>query len=477
MLNLSVTVVPMVVALVAIPVLLSQLGPARFGILSLAWSVVGYFGLFDIGLGRSLTQMVSERLGAGHPEEVPGLVWTGLLLLLAFGLMGAWGTWMLAPILVQDILRIPASLQAESLAAFRILGVSIPLLIVSSGLKGILEAEQRFGSIALIQLPAAVLLLVAPVLVLPFSHRVDVLVSAMVAVRLSGLVALAFTVFRVIPQLRTRPQFVSAETRKLMAFGGWLTVSNVVSPLMVSIDRFAIGALISLSAVASYVIPYELVTRMVRLPIAITTVFFPAFAATHQSDPDRTGVLFVSACHAILLLTVAPLLLLFLFAGEGLTVWVGADFATRGTAVARWLIVGAFFNGIAQAPFALVQGLGRPDLTARFHMWELPFYMLGLWILLLRFGIAGAALAWTLRAVADAVLLFAASYKLLPSCRSGVVRTMLWAIGASLLFAAATQPASISAKSVFALIALPGIVGLGLHGTGGLGALRRLVNS
>ena len=476
MLNLSVTAAPMVVALVAIPVLLSQLGSARFGILSLAWTVVGYFGLFDIGLGRSLTQMVSERLGTDRSHEVPGLVWTGLLLLLAFGLMGAWGMWMLAPVLVQDILRIPASLQAESVAAFQILSVSIPLLIVSAGLKGILEAEQRFGSIAVIQLPAAVLLLVAPIVVLPFSHRVDALVAAMVAVRLSGLVALAFTVFRVIPQLRTRPRFISAETRKLMAFGGWLTVSNVVSPLMVYIDRFAIGALISLSAVASYVIPYELVTRVVRLPIAITTVFFPAFAATYQSDPDRTGLLFVSACQTILLLTVAPLLLFFLFAGEGLTVWVGADLANRGTAVARWLIVGAFFNGIAQAPFALVQGLGRPNLTARFHMWELPFYMVGLWILLLRFGISGAALAWTLRAATDAVLLFGASYKLLPSCRSGVVRTMLWAVGTSLLFAAATQPASVSAKGVFALITLPAIVGLGLRQAGGLGALRRLVN-
>ena len=467
----------MVVALGAIPVLLSQLGSARFGILSLAWTVVGYFGLFDIGLGRSLTQMVSERLGTERSDEVPGLVWTGLLLLFTFGLFGALGTWMLAPVLVQDILRIPAGLQAESVAAFQVLSVSIPLLIVSSGLKGILEAEQRFGSIALIQLPVAVLLLVAPILVLPLSHRLDALVAAMVAVRLSGLVAVAFTVFWVVPQLRTRPRFVSAEIRKLMAFGGWLTVSNVVSPLMVYIDRFAIGALISLSAVASYVIPYELVTRVVRLPISITTVFFPAFAATHQSDPDRTGVLFVSACQTILLLTVAPLLLLFLFAGEGLAVWVGADFATQGTAVARWLIVGAFFNGIAQAPFALVQGLGRPDLTARFHMWELPFYMAGLWILLLRYGISGAALAWTLRVAADAVLLFAASYKLLPSSRSVVVRTTLWAVGASLLFAGATQPASVSAKGVFALIALPGIVGLGLRQAGGLGALRRLMKS
>lgn len=474
-LNVGISAIPMGVALIAIPVLLSQLGAARFGILSLAWVVVGYFSLFDIGLSRSLTQIVSERLGANRSYEVPGLVWTGLSLLLVFGLIGSFGILMVAPILVRGILQIPDSLQAESLATFQILGISIPLVIISSGLRGILEAEQRFRSIASIQLPAAVLLLVAPILVLPFSHRVDALVASMVAVRLGGLFAFGITVFRVIPKLCTRPRFVSAETRKLMSFGGWLTVSNVISPIMLYVDRFAIGALISLSAVAAYVIPYELVTRVVRLPIAITAVFFPAFATTHQSDPDRTSLLFVSACQTILLLTVSPLLLFFLFAGEGLTMWIGADFATQGTAVARCLIVGAFFNSIAQAPFALVQGLGRPDLTARFHVWELPFYILSLWVLLPRFGIVGAALAWTLRTAADAALLFAASHKLLPSGQSGVLRTILWAGGVSLLFATATQPTSIFSKSVFALITLPALVGLGLHQAGGIEALRRLV--
>jgi len=475
LLNVGISAIPMVVALVAIPVLLSQLGSARFGILSLAWVVVGYFSLFDIGLSRSLTQMVSERLGADRPYEVPGLIWTGLSLLLVFGLIGSFGTWMLAPMLVRGILQIPANLQVESLTAFQILGVSIPFVIVSAGLKGILEARQRFGSIALIQLPAAVLLLVAPILVLPFSHRVDALVASMLAVRLGGLFAFGITVFRVMPELWTRPRFVSAETKKLMSFGGWLTVSNVISPIMVYIDRFAIGALISLSAVAAYVIPYELVTRVVRLPVAITTVFFPAFAATHRSDPDRTGILFISACQTILLLTISPLLLFFLFAGEGLTIWVGADFAAQGTTVARCLIVGTFFNSIAQAPFALVQGLGRPNLTARFHIWELPFYILSLWILLPRFGIVGAALSWTLRTILDAVLLFAASHKLLPRGQSGVFRTIVWAGGVSLLFAAATQLTSVFSKGVFALIALPVIVGLGLHQAGGIVALRGLL--
>jgi len=46
---------PMVIAIFAIPVLIKGLGIARFGVLTLARMVLGYFSLFDLGIGRGLT--------------------------------------------------------------------------------------------------------------------------------------------------------------------------------------------------------------------------------------------------------------------------------------------------------------------------------------------------------------------------------------------------------------------------------------
>jgi O-antigen/teichoic acid export membrane protein len=57
-----------------------------------------------------------------------------------------------------------------------------------------------------------------------------------------------------------------------------MTVSNVVSPLMVYVDRFLIGAFLSISAVAYYVTPHEVVTKLLVLPGAVAAVFFPAFS-------------------------------------------------------------------------------------------------------------------------------------------------------------------------------------------------------
>src|SRR6516164_4930865 len=71
---------PMIVAVFCIPILIRGLGKNRFGVLTLAWSLIGYASLFDLGLGRALTQLVAQKLGAGEEREIPSLAWTSLLL-------------------------------------------------------------------------------------------------------------------------------------------------------------------------------------------------------------------------------------------------------------------------------------------------------------------------------------------------------------------------------------------------------------
>src|SRR5216110_919616 len=79
---------PMLVAVVCIPILIRGLGKERFGVLTLAWALIGYASLFDLGVGRALTQLVARKLGAGEDHEVPTLVWTSMVLMLLLGLVG-----------------------------------------------------------------------------------------------------------------------------------------------------------------------------------------------------------------------------------------------------------------------------------------------------------------------------------------------------------------------------------------------------
>ncbi|HMF89077.1 MAG TPA: CmcI family methyltransferase [Candidatus Angelobacter sp.] len=405
---------PMAAAVVAIPPLVRALGVARFGVLTLAWVVIGYFSLFDLGIGRALTKLVADKLGANEEHSIPPLAWTSLLLMFLLGVIGGLVTLAISPWLVHRALKVPAELQTETLRGFYLLAVSIPTVTLTSGLRGILEAQQRFRLLNLIRVPMSVFSYGGPVLALPFSSSLVPVIGILVAGRVVGLLAHLAACFHAMPSLRHNLVLQRSIVGPVVKFGGWMTVSNIISPFMVYLDRFLIGALLSVSAVAYYTAPFDMVTRLTVIPMAVAGVLFPAFAVSLVQDPDRTALLLSRSIKFVFLATFPIVLTVMVLAPEGLRVWLGPAFAQNASSVLRWLAAGVFINCLAQLPFALIQGAGRPDITAKVHLTELPVYLAAVWLLTKRLGVEGTAIAWTARVTLDALLLFFFAHRLLP---------------------------------------------------------------
>ena len=82
-------VLPLTVGLLLVPRIISGLGIERFGILSLAWLVLGFFTMFDLGIGRATTRMMVEAIVIGNANRIRKLFWTSLVLQTAFGCLCA----------------------------------------------------------------------------------------------------------------------------------------------------------------------------------------------------------------------------------------------------------------------------------------------------------------------------------------------------------------------------------------------------
>ena len=162
-----------IVGILAIPILINGLGNERFGILTLAWAVTGYFSIFDLGIGRAMTKIIAERLGRGELKDIPSVVWTGILFMLIIGLIGTILLYAVSPYLVEDALTIPIKLQGETIKAFFLLAFTIPIVITATSLRGILEAYQRFDLMNFVRIPLGVLTFVSPLIVLQFSKNMD----------------------------------------------------------------------------------------------------------------------------------------------------------------------------------------------------------------------------------------------------------------------------------------------------------------
>src|SRR3984957_4484367 len=410
-LNLLGWVVPLSVAFVAIPYVVRGLGPERFGVLSLASALLGYFGIFDLGLGRATTKVVAECLARDDFARLPKVVWTSLWSQAVLGLGGTLATLLLIPILVNHLLKISPHLLAETRTSLFVLSASLGVVLAGNALRGVLEAAQRFDVVNYVKVPANTSMFLLPAVGVFFHLSLPGIVGLLVAARIAATVAYLAVCLRFFPALRGHYLPERATLRPLLVYGGWVTVSNLITPLLSYVDRFLIGSLVSMSAVGFYSAPYEAINRAWVVPATLAATLFPAFASLEAAGAQcELEDLCVRSLNALLLISTPSLLLLAVFAKQILRWWLGAEFAAQSAVVLQLLALAMLINSAALIPFSLLQGVGRPDLTGIFSLVEVIFQATLCWVLVKDFGIVGAALAALLRAVLDATLMFGAVF-------------------------------------------------------------------
>ena len=413
LLNLGGQIVPIAAVVLAAPYLIAQLGEARTGILAVSMAILNFSPLLDLGFGRALRKRIAEVLGRGETSRVAPIATTALLSQLAVGLVGALLLAAITPPLADTWLQIPPDLQSEARATFALIAFALPLSVLIESLVGVLEAGQRFGLVNVIRVPFLLSESLLPLLGVHLGWTLDSIAGLMLGVTVVFVFAYAAACGWVFPDLLRRPRFDRTELTKLFGFGKWVMVSNAVSPALMYLDRLAIGALISMTAVTAYTAPFEAITRLSLVPAALAATLFPAFSALsgqgHHARLDRYAL---RAAGYLLVLLGPVVVLTMIFSRPILTSWIGADLAEDGALALTILAFGVLVNALAHVPYSLVQGRGRPDLTAKFHAIELPIHAVLVFAFVHWWGIPGAALAWTVRVTLDALLLFFASVSL-----------------------------------------------------------------
>ena len=442
---------PALAAVFLVPVTVRALGPARFGLLALAWAVAEGTGMFDLGLARTTVRFVADATVKGH-ERLREIVLASTYSQAAMGCVAGALVFGFAPFLVHHVFRVAPADVPEAIAMFRVLSLHVPILLAQQALRAALEGAQRFDISTALRIPGSLASVIIPALVAPAGGSLATILWLLLIIRFVLLVMSVDAVRRVLLRGRWSLHSRWHTLREMLGYSGWVAVSAALGPALGSIDRFFVGSVVGVAALGYYTGAAELSNRFLLIPATAFAALLPALAHSEaRGARDRS----LAACRAArrqLAAVLLPLCLaLFIFAPIILRAWLGPTFAAQAGTALRILSVGVFLGGLALLPLGVLYGAARPDLPAKIHLAEAAAYVPLTFALVHLWGIPGAALSWSVRCGADLALYEWAMRRSIGRCdvdATEVARTR-WLLWFALLLAGA-----------FALIASTGIVSI-----------------
>lgn len=402
--NLVGAIVPMAVMLITVPMYLAQLGEARYGVLALVWLVLGYFSFLEMGLGKATANQIAKAHDAPVAERSE-IFWTALLINAAMGAVAAGILWLLGDYLIISILKMPDEFRQEALAALPWLIATLPIALTSAVLNGALEGRGRFLTVNVLQVCSNTVFQVTPLIAATYYNpSLAIVIPAAILSRVSMYLPFLFYCYKTVP-LTIIPQFSFERGRSLFRYGGWVSVSGVITPIVETFDRFLLGAIVGAQAVSHYAIAYQLATKVRIIPASLTRALFPRFSL-NSSNPNQLAEKSVKAFLPIM----TAIIVAAIFLTKPFTeFWLKNEAAFHIAPICVIFFIGVWANSLAYIPYSLLQASGKPKLVAIIHTAELLPFIVVLYFLTSSFGITGAVTAWTLRATFDAIFLYIAA--------------------------------------------------------------------
>lgn len=408
--NFSGLSLPLLIAVITIPKLLENLGQERFGLLTLAWGLIGYAGALDLGIGRAATLYISKlKIGSNSEiNKIPIVLGTGVRITIITGGISAVLISLISFSDVIYLLKTNSVIPSELRNSILLLALALPLQAMSATYRGVNEAFLKFKGVSFLRVFLGCANFGLPWIVTLYTLRLEWLILSLVFSRFLALFfyrMLAYSCFDEF-SLRKNKIFSKHVAKDLLKFGGWFTLSGVLNPLVATADRFVISTLISAAAVSLYVIPYEMATQSLILIGAVTTVTFPYFSQLIVENPQRLKIFFLKVTF-ISVLVMLSVTLIFIFLGDDiLSLWLKGNVNEESIQILKVLSLGLIPYTIGTLSVSLLHAYGRSEVTAKLNLLEFPVFLFLIYFSVDHWGIIGAAYAWTIRVIIDSIIIF-----------------------------------------------------------------------
>jgi O-antigen/teichoic acid export membrane protein len=414
-LNFLGNVLPIIVAIAALPYTINNLGVELFGILTISWLIIGNSVIFDLGMGRAITVFSTKCIKENDFVQVSRVLACGIQVQLLIGGIASLAFIVFSPFLVESVFTIPSNLVDESIEAFTYASIGIPISLASSSYRGLLEAGHRFDFVSAFKSIFSSLTYLTPVIGIWFNMDIGEITILLVVFQSIQLLALHLSTFSLFKEIDWSLilNFNKDVFKEMFSFGGWISFSNVISVVQENIERLLIAGLLPISMVTYYSVPKDMLDKVYLIPSSLTRAIFPTIVLKADSAKKDLIQLFNQALKFIGVIVSFILFGGILLAKPLLSIWVSEEFSDKATFVFQVLSFGVLASSLNMLSVSLFQGVKRPVITVVQQLIRLPIILFMAWYLISTYGLIGGAFSWILaRALALAMNFWAIFKKL-----------------------------------------------------------------
>lgn len=375
------------------PYVVASLGIVYYGVWTLLNQFTGYLWLFDLGVRESVIKYVAQYGASGEHEQLEATVNASLFLYSAIAVLAMAGTAAMAFALPYAF-NIPPDSVWEARITLLLTGGSIAQGFVFNVFVGVLMGMRRYYVVSQMGVVFSFLRTGFIVLALKSGYGIIALGVSQFGM---GLIVGLFVVWQARRSLPTyRPRITvptRAEFRRIFDYAKYVLGNNIGEKIVFSTDAIVIGAMLPVATLAYYAVAGSLVGYLRNFMAATASVLNPESSAMAARREDaRLTHLFLTASKAMVVLGLPVCVGLIVLGERFISLWMGPQFGPLSGRVLAVLAMGYFCGLPHYCISAVLYGLNRHKIMARWRAVEAALNLTLSVLLILRFGIIGAAL-------------------------------------------------------------------------------------
>ena len=314
--NIAGYIIPGILSIPILGYMARELGIEEFGLFTIILALVGYASIFDVGITRSVIREIA--IFKNNEEEVLKIISTSALLVLILG-VAAGVLIIVFSSIISELLKVSSYAVENFKYSLMLLSLSIPLFLLTQIWCSLLEGREEFLKLNIFKTISNTLVVLLPAIGLMLDSS---LLSAVIGLLISRVISILLVLW-FCKEYIVKLKFHKDTFKRLINFGGWIAVSNIISPIMSYFDRFILANKVGSNVVGFYTGPSEAISRIGIFPSAIARTIFPML-----SDKEADNKQIKKISYLLVFLSIVPFgIITAYFAENILDLWLGSQFA------------------------------------------------------------------------------------------------------------------------------------------------------